>query len=990
MLAPLASKLDRLISLIPNTGVQFIDLGLNINEHKKYNRSFWERPKDDGSGLNVLRALELDENGDLVDRETGAQPHSLTGYVEEGLYPPISGVEAINTFEGQWLPIPFHRATRDGYANGPSNWARMRIVTLAEPDSHGNTHRITLAFETELLKSPQDGQPYLAPSPKDSESSQEFALNVDEQSNAWWLKQEWVEGWLNELLDEYRRNNRRAALDPQEAKYRSFEHWARFLTLIGLVNRAVDVPRVRIAVPGTQPVFVDLVLDVGNSRTYGLLIEASREEGPALTNSYELELRDLTEPEKVYREPFETRLEFALAAFGKEIWSRRGGRARAFNWPTVSRIGPEATRLALASRGTEGNTGISSPKRYLWDLRKSRREWRFNVHGLETSETQSVTKGVFVGLIDDEGRPLDPRGNALPAIYAHYSRSSLMLFALAEVILQALTQINSYERRSVRAHSDVPRRLRNIVLTMPTAMPLEERKLFEQRARDAVMLLWRAIGWDRPADLGDERFNERPAMPDVKLRWDEATCTQIVYLYSEIIEKYRGASDLLFQTLGKQRQGDKHSLRVASLDIGGGTSDLIITTYIDQAGVTANAANIAPTQNFREGFNVAGDDILRAVIERCVIPVIIKGVESVGVPAARELVKNLLGPYDTNQEQVARRKRFAEKTLVPIALRLLADYEATDPRLPSGSIMRGFAEFYDEDKLPDEATLEYLHHPVRQQGGTDFDIANLQFISDSRAIGRAVERTIGRVIDDFCEIIINYDCDMLLLTGRPSRLPAIGKLVRARMPVAPGRLQLMHNYRVGAWYPFRDVHDQIADPKTTVAVGAMLCQLAQGNLTGFFLDIEALKLTSTARFIGVAKEDGQMTREMVLFEDVNLDAEEIEEQEARVEVSGPVPIVFRQLDLERWPTTQIYTLELTDNKAGERLKLPLFVPIGRKAARREEDEERMKENFEVREGIEDRDKNPVSKREVTLRLQTLAITETAPGYWLDTGAFNLS
>jgi hypothetical protein len=82
------------------------------------------------------------------------------------------------------------------------------------------------------------------------------------------------------------------------------------------------------------------VLDVGNSRTCGLLIEAAGELGVNLNDSYELALRDLSHPESVHTRPFESRVEFAQAWFGKNHLSRLGGRADAFVWPTMTRVGP--------------------------------------------------------------------------------------------------------------------------------------------------------------------------------------------------------------------------------------------------------------------------------------------------------------------------------------------------------------------------------------------------------------------------------------------------------------------------------------------------------------------------------------------------------------------------------------------------------------------------------------------------------------------------
>ncbi len=52
---------------------------------------------------------------------------------------------------------------------------RVRLAELAEPDAEGHTHRLTLAFDTQLMVL-RDGRPYLAPSPLDMQAGEEFAL----------------------------------------------------------------------------------------------------------------------------------------------------------------------------------------------------------------------------------------------------------------------------------------------------------------------------------------------------------------------------------------------------------------------------------------------------------------------------------------------------------------------------------------------------------------------------------------------------------------------------------------------------------------------------------------------------------------------------------------------------------------------------------------------------------------------------------------------
>ena len=71
----------------------------------------------------------------------------------------------------------------------------------------------------------------------------------------------------------------------------------------------------RITDPRPDPVDVDLVLDLGNSRTCGLLIESEPDQPSVDVNkAFRLQLRDLSKPEQVYGEPFASRFAAAQAA----------------------------------------------------------------------------------------------------------------------------------------------------------------------------------------------------------------------------------------------------------------------------------------------------------------------------------------------------------------------------------------------------------------------------------------------------------------------------------------------------------------------------------------------------------------------------------------------------------------------------------------------------------------------------------------------------
>src|SRR5262249_20691841 len=199
-----------------------------------------------------------------------------------------------------------------------------------------------------------------------------------------------------------------------------------------------------------------------------------------------------------------------------------------------------------------------------------------------------------------------------------FSASSMFSFLLCEILAQAVTTINAPATRAARRHADVPRRLRRLILTIPPAMPLAEQRILRARAEAAVKLAWDLFGFP-------EAGPGAPPEPKVLLNLDEASATQVVYLYTEITQKFQGDAELFFELYGKPREGQP-SLRVASIDIGGGTTALIIASYTVEGRRAIN-----PTQDFREGFKIAGDDVLQAVLATVVLPAIATRLAACGV-----------------------------------------------------------------------------------------------------------------------------------------------------------------------------------------------------------------------------------------------------------------------------------------------------------------------------------------------------------------------
>jgi hypothetical protein len=985
-------RLTSPVVLVPASGLQFLDFAFDATRLPKVAAAFWEEPlpgrtAPDGRPLIALRKLEEDADGNLTfwDEEQDRLRHA-----PEAESYKISGLKALEAFAGQWLPLPVlavgERGPEGGdrLRQGPETWARVLVQPLPEAMAGEATHRVVVAFDTRIDRSADasEGTAYAQPTERDAATGTTFRFAHRHADNAWFLNRPWVAQWLYEGFRDHKQSLRPGRpLSEDDFPYVG-EHWARYATLLDLLAAAMELPSLRLAdtlSPGAAtPVEVDLVLDIGNSRTCGILFEAL-ENRFSMRNAYRLELRDLTRPWLVADDPFESRVEFTRASFGRE--HIRSGRPELFHWPSLVRVGPEARRLASEVQGTEGATGLSSPKRYLWDTRRARQPWRFNIAEAPAWNRTPEIDGPVTALVTEDGEVISAQpsapGQAPPvsAVLPLFSRSSLYTFMLAEILLQALMQVNAPGGRSRRQQADVPRRLKRLIMTLPPATPLAEQRILRKRIEGAIKLVWELMGWD----LSDAALH-RP--PQVIVDWDEASCTQLVWLYTEITQKLQTTARDFFEIMGRPRvqQGGElaqPSLRVASIDVGGGTTDLMVITY----GLEGERA-IVPRQEFREGFRVAGDDVLEAVVENHVLPTIEAELRRCGAEAPHELLARLFGVDPAGMPEPARLARavFVSQLLAPVGLGLIADYEAAEDGTPT---TRGFGSFFAADRQPSAEARSYLEAEAALACRESFSLATIEFTCLPAAVARTVEAVLESVLSDLCEVVEAYDCDVVLLSGRPSRLPAIVDFVRARMPVAPDRVVPMHSYRAGEWYPFADSRLRVSDPKTTAAVGAMLCAVAEGQLEAFALRTGRLKMRSTARYIGEMEISGEIRRE--LYSNIDLDRAGTAAP-CTIAMEAPIFIGFRQLPIARWTATPLYYLEFRHPDEISRLARPLKVTLERRDAAREEEREAAMEDFRVVE-VSDAEGNARRRDIVNLRLQTL---KSEAGYWLDTGVLALA
>lgn len=211
----------------------------------------------------------------------------------------------------------------------------------------------------------------------------------------------------------------------------------------------------------------------------------------------------------------------------------------------------------------------------------------------------------------------------------------------------------------------------------------------------------------------------------------------------------------------------------------------------------------------------------------------------------------------------------------------------------------------------------------REVGGQQFDLLQVPISFDLQQMHGAFlngQINLTKILGALCEVIFHYPCDVLLLTGRPSRLPGVQAFIRKMLPLPPGRILPLQNYRTGGWYPFHK-SGLIDDPKSTASVGAMLCLLcANHSVPNFYFRSAALKPYSTVKHIGVIDLNNVIKDADVLYRDIESEDGKIrlplvgtgtDADTPQLEMRGDLRLGFRQLAAERWAASPLYTLRFT-------------------------------------------------------------------------------
>jgi hypothetical protein len=601
-----------------------------------------------------------------------------------------------------------------------------------------------------------------------------------------------------------------------------------------LVDRAGVVPSLQFfdtTRDAVEPLPVDVVIDIGTSRSAAMLVENDRGR-PDLSGARLLDLRDLADPTRRFEGAFESRIAFARANFGSEALSRRSGRADAFDWPSLARTGPEAARLAAQSQASDGAVGVTEPKAHLRDLAPRDDTWRFAPDartGLKRGQMISgrllTQAGPTAGLL-----PGPPGAVRTVALRPRHALTAMTSFLIAELIQQTLSSINAPAMASAAKPGDAVRQLRQIILPVPLTMPLDERDLLRERADAAVDMVWSALNWDKSQATEDHASARQvPPKPVVRLGLDETLAAQLVYLYDEIAHRFRGDARSLLDVMGKNRPefGVQPSLRFGAIDIGGGHATMTIVTYAS-SGETPISPNLLGAQRSK----IAGSTLLDGIAASLVMPHVANAVATAGGEHPLPFLEALLQPSAGAFEPAALGARLSDYWLRPAALSLLQMATGLPSNALNQTVSLSLGDLVAMQGPQNASVSRELSVATEAIRATPVDLALVRLVvrlADVVAMARIIFEP---MISSLARALVASDCDAVLLTGWAARLSVVRALLIEQMPWRPDRIIVLANHTWQSWYPMSDQRRVAAGGKDVALVGALLA-LAGGERLGF-------------------------------------------------------------------------------------------------------------------------------------------------------------
>ena len=555
-----------------------------------------------------------------------------------------------------------------------------------------------------------------------------------------------------------------------------------------------------------------LVLDLGNTRSFAVLVDDLR--GPSGTPGLKgcgLDLLphvqrpniDDVEQVGVFDSFLVLESPHRFANEVKPKTSENFGEHLAF--VRMGSVVDEIGRELAGDTDNPGRFSLSSPKRYFWQEDAEEAGWKMYDPGGKNVGSRS--RSLDVALAE---KLCSQNGGA--AFTAPFLARSLMLSAtFVELLEQAEQVINSPEFQAKSLLKE-PRRLECVYVTYPTAWSGAERDLYKQKL-----------------EAGLEAFCALRALPKPKLdvSCDEASAVLLSYVFFEII-KLGGIGENWIRLVGRRTAtgagGIHAAVRLGVIDIGGGTSDLVIADVMDfQEGP---GSDLQLARCYQDGVDIAGDELLRQVTQEITLPAL--GRLLCREPGKGQLRKVFAEVLDegNDYDQIAQRAKWARNLWFPISIEIVQAITKTEGK--NGAVTIDLGKF--SNSLNDFCSAVFAEADRRQLD--EFydrpDVFRLEMPDDAVDQLKSIcSRIFAPTARQFGAAIIGFGCDLVLVAGKTSEIPYLLDVFRDQIPLPWDKFVPLKDYHIGNRFDCPLARNyRIADAKVTTVLGAAIYMLA--------------------------------------------------------------------------------------------------------------------------------------------------------------------
>ncbi|MCQ2959877.1 MAG: virulence factor SrfB [Bacteroidales bacterium] len=931
------------VSLIANSGIQFVTTRVNIRKDETFCRYFYEsvNPINKRCSLEAVYRLEeqasegeksviayfnlrpLIENGWLAP----GQPISIALLKQNGISPVFvegeeqengkiykidlnQASEVLGKFENTWLPLPYfyQRKKQNGEfifrKLGPLNWSRFKLIPCASNDEF-ITYDVAVAFETRakdrdnlgVVEQKNNENPFFDNA---TVKEMDFGLCKNELLLMDYCSQQLGSSYIYDYLFNLVFPDRVDVAHMADEDIHRYAFLTSYLFLIELFAEKDFLPNVKLYRSAPEEAQdVDVMISLGTESTSVLLVE--NEDLKSVTS---LQLTNFTNPfgNNAQGDSIDMQIAFRTEMFG-DCGPKK---SRQFAYPSYVRIGKEAGELISAASECAVNDSsmysLVNPKRYLADYETNGLDWKNIVLNGEPENNAIPEIPNFSRYTSATG---ELNAGGIVSQEKHFSKHSLMMFSLVELINQAFIQINSNEYRAKFGEENCARKIKNIIVTSSPAMLKSERDALLGCVADAVTL------FEKSHEIRDTKisvvpqYTKRGAEANVWY-YDECTCAQLVYLYGELNCKYKGCNKEYFNLY---QQNKNVPLTIGSVDLGAGTTDILVNEYNYQGD---ESLTVAPSPLFFDSFNKGGDSLLKELIKNVILEDVNsafrKKLSGLSTDLYQQFLHDFFGDFD---QYSYLKKNVSVQYFMPLAkyfLHLLRK-NSCDSVVKYDDV---FAENPVAKRVIDELKAN-VNVWLQKKGEKDcnFDLTEIEWQYNAAQVSDCVFAVYEPLLKKVATIMHAYSCDVILLTGNPASYPAIREIFLKYYAISPDRLISMNNYYVGTWYPFSQNTGYIENSKTVAPIGGLI---AYYDKEKSFVDTEALgKNFDTSKIVQYVEGKKIGTRTSYLMTPLI--------KQGMVDVKTfPMQLCAKQIDLESYPVKVVYTIAVDKAKQVERIR----------------------------------------------------------------------